>query len=372
MIYSPSPVTTQQSTVFGHSIVELSNRFGTPLLAFDAPTIRETLSAFAAFDSVRVCNRRGLSEGVLGVVAAGGFAVAGTNASELRQGISRRMTRVICDTDFLDRETVAVVAEHGLHVVCGSVDMIDQVGQVRPGADVSLRVDLCGDDSCDGIPHDQIEDCLFRADQYGVMVTGLAFDVSKISTADVVAMIGSRAQHAATVIGRTLSSLCVVGELTGESFPVWDNVRRAIANDIGHAVRLDVRIDQSVFAPAGTLIAEIRAIVRRGNHWLYRAAIPDVESFSEAVVRGEKPISICPRQAIDYARPVMDVILGGQGDVAVGADAISNSLPVAVIGDFAVIGHCGDEYSAATASTVGVSIVLVDGENVSHCRPRMN
>jgi diaminopimelate decarboxylase len=67
----------------------------------------------------------------------------------------------------------------------GSPDMIHQLGQRAPGRNITLRINpgfghghsqktnTGGEQSKHGIWHEQLDDCLLRADRHGLVVTGI-------------------------------------------------------------------------------------------------------------------------------------------------------------------------------------------------------
>ena len=88
---------------------------------------------------------------------------------------------IVYTADIFDREALDLVVKHSLPVNCGSPDMISQLGERRPGADdvESIRIRSwparnkyrwAAEQAQSGTPD---YECLRRADQTGVTVTGL-------------------------------------------------------------------------------------------------------------------------------------------------------------------------------------------------------
>ena len=95
------------------------------------------------------------------------------------------MHPIVYTADIFDRESLDAVAKHGIHVNCGSADMIEQVAERVPGAEITLRVNpgfghghsqktnTGGEGSKHGIWHGEIPEVLRRAEWAGLAVTGL-------------------------------------------------------------------------------------------------------------------------------------------------------------------------------------------------------
>ena len=79
---------------------------------------------------------------------------------------------IVYTADIFDRDAMRLVIEHGIHVNVGSPDMIDQLGEVAPGHNITLRINpgfghghsqktnTGGEHSKHGIWHQQFDDCL--------------------------------------------------------------------------------------------------------------------------------------------------------------------------------------------------------------------
>ena len=92
---------------------------------------------------------------------------------------------VVYTADIFDRESLDLVSEKKIHCNLGSPDMLDQLAERMPGSEVTLRINpgfghghtqktnTGGPQSKHGIWHDQLTDCLQRADHLGLRVVGL-------------------------------------------------------------------------------------------------------------------------------------------------------------------------------------------------------
>ena len=181
------PFQTLRTSIAGAAVRDLASRFGTPTYVYDAAKIVERMPRPRAVrrDPLR-------PEGLLeprdsrpGPAArrAGRCGQRGRNSA----GPSRPVTRperntpqIVYTADIFDREALDLVVELGIHVNCGSPDMIDQLGERAPGRDITLRINpgfghghsqktnTGGEQSKHGIWHEQLADCLRRADHHGL------------------------------------------------------------------------------------------------------------------------------------------------------------------------------------------------------------
>ena len=71
-------------------------------------------------------------------------AVSTERSAALTAGYSADASKaeIVYTADLFDRAALEMVVEHGLVVNCGSPDMISQLGEVRPGAEVTLESTL--------------------------------------------------------------------------------------------------------------------------------------------------------------------------------------------------------------------------------------
>ena len=94
--------------------------------------------------------------------------------------------------EVFDREALALVVELGVHCNCGSPDMLEQLGRVAPGSEITLRINpgfghghsqktnTGGAGSKHGIWHTQIANCIERGAKYDITITGLHMHLSLI------------------------------------------------------------------------------------------------------------------------------------------------------------------------------------------------
>lgn len=389
---------TLRTQFAGLSITELAEQFGTPTYLYDAKIIRQKVADLAAFDVVRYAQKACSNLAILDRVRRAGALVDAVSAGEIRRALAAgyRPSEIVYTADIFDAAALELVVQHNLHVNCGSPEMIDQLGEVRPGADITLRVNpgfghghsqktnTGGPQSKHGIWHDQVDDCLRRADHYGITVTGLHMHIGSGTDLEHLAQVCEAMERIALVIGRTLTTISAGGGLPvpyrsnetyvdiDDYFRLWDATRNRLAEAFGHSIRLEIEPGRYLAAEAGCLVAEVRAIKKMGDN-LFFLVDAGFNDLARPVMYGAyHPIAIAPRDG-STDRPEVDAVVGGplceSGDIFTqkeGGYVDSRRLPMARVGDFLLLENAG-AYGFVMASnynskTRPAEVMIEDGE----------
>ena len=137
---------TARTEIAGQSIADLVKSFGTPLYVYDISVVQERISDLAAFDRIRYAQKACSNLAILDRMRRKGVVVDAVSAGEIRRAIAAGFSTdpakhdIVYTADIFDREALELVVEHSLSVNCGSPDMISQLGERRPGAEVTLRI----------------------------------------------------------------------------------------------------------------------------------------------------------------------------------------------------------------------------------------
>lgn len=398
-----APVFPTMLTEFaGQSIRELAEQYGTPLYVYDAARIARRIRDLAAFDVVRYAQKACSNLAILDRARRAGAVVDAVSAGEIRRALAAGfephgpVPGIVYTADIFDREALDLAVELGLHVNCGSPDMIDQLGERRPGAEITLRINpgfghghsrktnTGGEHSKHGIWHEQIDDCLLRADRHGVTVTGLHMHIGSGTDMQHLSQVCEAMERTVGSIGRTITTISTGGGLpvpyrSDESyidleqyFALWDAARERISRFLGHRVRLEIEPGRYLVAEAGMLLAEIRAVKTMGDNRFYLVDAGFNDLARPAMYGSHHPIAVCPRDGAVRERPETDVIVGGplceSGDIFTqqeGGFVSSRSLPAAAVGDYIAILNAG-AYGFAMSSnynskTRSAEVLIEDG-----------
>lgn len=357
----------------GLPVADLADRFGTPTYLYDAELIGQRVADLMAFDVVRFAQKACSNLAILDRVRRAGALVDAVSAGEIQRALAAgyRASEIVYTADIFDAAALELVLEHKLHVNCGSPDMIDQLGDRWPGADITLRINpgfghghsqktnTGGPQSKHGIWHEQVDDCLRRADQYGITVTGLHMHIGSGTDLEHLGQVCESLERTALAVGRTLTTISAGGGLPvpyregetyvsiDEYFRLWDRTRNRLAQAFDHQIRLEIEPGRYLVAEAGCLVAEIRAIKKMGEN-LFFLVDAGFNDLARPVMYGAyHPIAIAPRDGATD-RPEVEAVVGGplceSGDIFTqkeGGYVDSRRLPMARVGDLLLLENAG-------------------------------
>jgi diaminopimelate decarboxylase len=364
---------TLRSELAGLKIADLAAQFGTPTYVYDVDKISQRIADLSAFDCVRYAQKACGNIAILDRARRAGVKVDAVSCGEIRRALAAgyAASDIVYTADIFDAASLDLVKELHLEVNCGSPDMIDQLGDVRPGANVTLRINpgfghghsqktnTGGPQSKHGIWFDQIDDCLWRADRYGITVTGLHMHIGSGTDLQHLSQVCEAMEKTAVAVGRTVTTISAGGGLPvpyrdGESFvdldayfQLWDATRNRLAEKFGHSIRLEIEPGRYLVAESGTLVAEIRAIKKMGENLFYLVDAGFNDLARPVMYGAYHPISICPRDGATD-RPEVDAVVGGplceSGDIFTqkeGGFVDSRRLPIAKVGDYLMLENAG-------------------------------
>ena len=358
-------------------VAELAARFGTPLFAYDVAAIESRLARLASFDVVRYAQKAWSNLAVLDWLRRRGVLVDAVSAGEILRALAAGFEPqgnpppIVYTADIFDHDALQLVVEHGIHVNCGSPDMISQLGEAAPGSEITLRINpgfghghsqktnTGGPQSKHGIWHEQLEACLQQADRFGLAVTGIHMHIGSGCDFEHLSQVCHAVEKMARQAGRRVTSISTGGGLPipyredepeidiEEYFRLWDETRKRLEEAFGHAVRLETEPGRYLVAEAGYLVTEIRAVKEMGGNTFYLVDA-GFHNLARPVLYGAyHPMSVCP---VDSTRSTQlrPVIVGGplceSGDIFTqreGGFIDPRPLPAAQVGDYLVIGGAG-------------------------------
>jgi diaminopimelate decarboxylase len=404
-----SEFSTIRTEIGGLPVSDLAKQFGTPTYVYDAAKIVERINDLSAFDAIRYAQKANSNLAIIDLVRRHGVLVDAVSAGEIHRALAAgykpggEPPAIVFTADIFDHDALAMVVKHDIHVNCGSPDMINQLGEIAPGRNITLRVNpgfghghsqktnTGGEQSKHGIWHEQIDDCLRRADQYGLGVTGLHMHIGSGTDLEHLAQVCGAMEKLALNVGRTVTNISAGGGLPiaykqqdsfvdiEQYFGLWDATRKRLEQSFGHKIALEIEPGRYLSAESGYLIAEIRAIKKMGGNTFY---IVDAgfNNLARPIMYGSyHPISIAPVSG-SRERGVQEVVVGGplceSGDIFTqeeGGFVAKRSLPVASVGDYLVI-ECAGAYGFVMSSNYNskpmAAEVLIQDEKAHLVRAR--
>lgn len=375
--------------VAGQPYAQLADQFGTPLYVYDATVIERRITELAPFDVTRYAQKACSNLAILDFMRRRGVVVDTVSAGEIQRSLQAGYLpgvgphpQIVYTADLFDREALALVTEHQIAVNCGSPDMIDQLGAVTPGCEITLRINpgfghghsqktnTGGAGSKHGIWHTQVEECVRRAARFGITVTGLHMHIGSGTDMDHLSRVCQAMETAARQAGPQIHTISAGGGLptpyraedqrvdVAAYFGLWDATRQRLASEFGHAITLEIEPGRYLVAESGSLLSEIRAVKQMGEN-LYYVVDAGFNNLARPILYGAyHPMAVCYRGAEPEhsTQKLQPVVVGGplceSGDIftqAEGGYISPRELPVAAVGDFLVIG-CTGAYGSVMGS----------------------
>jgi len=402
---------------------ELARAHGTPLWVYDADTLRARVEQLRPFDTIRFAQKACSNTHVLRLLRGLGVMVDAVSAGEIERALHAgydardEHAGIVFTADEIDRNTLELVARHGIPVNAGSVDMLDQLGhhlgeranghrvwlRINPGFGHghSRKTNTGGEHSKHGIWPADIPAALEAIARHGLRLVGLHMHIgSGVDYGHLARVCDAMVAHVQDVVahGHDVTAISAGGGLsipyrvgdpvvdTAHYFSLWDGARRRLAAELGHPVSLEIEPGRFLVAEAGAMVAEVRAVKAMGaNHFVLCDA-----GFNElvrpAMYGGFHAISVLPRA---NAAVRADLGLAGERRPTVVAGPLCESgdvftqdaggvveprpLAPAEVGDLLVF-HDTGAYGASMSSNYNTrplaAEVLVDGATARVIRRR--
>jgi diaminopimelate decarboxylase len=361
----------------GVAVRDIAERFGTPTFVYDAATIAARVRSLSRFDVVRYAQKACSNIAVLDLVRREGALVDATSAGEMYRAFragyaaSGDPAPVVYTADIFDRASLDLVAERGVHVNCGSPDMIDQLAARVGRTGVTLRINpgfghghsrktnTGGDHSKHGIWFEDLPEIVGRTAGLGMTISGLHVHIGSGSDLEHLSQVCEAMVVLAERVGLQIHSISAGGGLpvpykAGDAtmdvdayFTLWDQARRRLEQSFGHPVRLEIEPGRYLVADSGYLVTEIRATKRMGGNRFCLVDAGFNNLVRPAMYGSWHPMAVAPSDgATDL--PLEEAIVGGplceSGDIFTQASdglVCHVSLPQARVGDYLVIGVAG-------------------------------
>ncbi len=373
----PASSSHYRPTIAGLPVTELAHSFGTPLYVYSPETIERRLAELKAFDTIRYAQKANSNGVLLTWLRDRGVLVDAVSEGELLHalavGFSARGTPppVVFTADLFEHRALARVVESGVHVNCGSADMIEQLGAFRSQGEITLRINpgfghghsrktnTGGEWSKHGIWHEEAPACVRRARAVGLEVTGLHLHIGSGTDLAQLGRVGDALERIGRSIDAPLRTISVGGGLPVALFPEDDELdvaayaehclaaRDRLAQALGSPLHLEVEPGRRLVAESGTLITEIRAIKRTGRQLFYLVDAGFHTLMRPAMYGARHPVRLGARET-EPSRTVEPVVIAGplceSGDVFTqDAQGVVEpiSLPEACVGELLVLEGVG-------------------------------
>lgn len=135
----PRPLNQTETDLNADNLLRLPAEFGCPVWVYDAQIVREKIAALHQFDVVRFAQKACSNIHILRLMREQGVKVDSVSLGEIERALAAGFDpkadsdAIVFTADLIDDATLARVHELQIPVNAGSVDMLEQLGQVsRP------------------------------------------------------------------------------------------------------------------------------------------------------------------------------------------------------------------------------------------------
>jgi len=382
-------------------LARLADTYGTPLWIYDAAVIRQRIDQLRAFDVIRFAQKACSNIHVLRLMRDQGVLVDAVSEGELQRALAAGFSPegnppgIVLTADLLDTSTLVRVAEHGVEVNAGSIDMLEQLGRAHPGHRVWLRVNpgfghghsqktnTGGENSKHGIWHADLPEAMAVLRRFHLELVGIHMHIGSGVDYGHLEQVCDAMVRTVLSLDHDLEAISTGGGLsipyqdheprvdTAHYFAKWDDARQRIAQALGHPVRMEIEPGRFLVAESGILLSQVRAVKEMGaNHFVLADA--GFNDLMRPVLYGSyHGISLFHRDGSLPGNELRPTVVAGplceSGDVFTQHDGglvHPRPLPTAQVGDYLVF-HDTGAYGASMSSNFNsrplLPEVLVDG-----------
>ncbi|ENR0231955.1 diaminopimelate decarboxylase [Enterobacter bugandensis] len=383
----PRPLNQTDTDLNAENLLRLPAEFGCPVWVYDAQIVREKIAALHQFDVVRFAQKACSNIHILRLMREQGVKVDSVSLGEIERALAAGFDpktdpdAIVFTADVIDDATLARVHELQVPVNAGSVDMLEQLGQVSPGHRVWLRVNpgfghghsqktnTGGENSKHGIWYADMPAALEVLQRYSLKLVGIHMHIGsgvdyghleQVCGAMVRQVVGFGQDLEAISAGGGLSIPYREGEEaidTDHYYGLWSAARDQIAAHLGHAVKLEIEPGRFLVAEAGVLVAQVRSVKEMGSrHFvlidagfndLMRPSMYGSYHHITALAADGRGLTHAPRRETVVAGPLCE-----SGDVFTqqeGGKVETRALPEVKPGDYLVL-HDTGAYGASMSS----------------------
>ncbi|MED5641232.1 diaminopimelate decarboxylase [Enterobacter bugandensis] len=383
----PRPLNQTDTDLNAENLLRLPAEFGCPVWVYDAQIVREKIAALHQFDVVRFAQKACSNIHILRLMREQGVKVDSVSLGEIERALAAGFDpktdpdAIVFTADVIDDATLARVHELQVPVNAGSVDMLEQLGQVSPGHRVWLRVNpgfghghsqktnTGGENSKHGIWYADMPAALEVLQRYSLKLVGIHMHIgSGVDYGHLEQVCGAMVRQVVD-FGQDLEAISAGGGLsipyregeeaidTDHYYGLWSAARDQIAAHLGHAVKLEIEPGRFLVAEAGVLVAQVRSVKEMGSrHFvlidagfndLMRPSMYGSYHHITALAADGRDLTHAPRRETVVAGPLCE-----SGDVFTqqeGGKVETRALPEVKPGDYLVL-HDSGAYGASMSS----------------------
>lgn len=381
----PRALNDTSTALSAANLLALPPRFGCPVWAYDAAIISQRISQLQHFDVIRFAQKACSNIHILRLMREQGVKVDSVSLGEieraLKAGFEPGGEDIVFTADVLDHATLARVSELKIPVNAGSIDMLEQLGQVSAGHPVWLRINpgfghghsqktnTGGENSKHGIWYADLPQAVAKVQQYGLKLIGLHMHIGSGVDYQHLERVCDAMVQQVIALGQDITAISAGGGLSipyqqGEEaintehyYGLWNRARERVAAHLGHPVKLEIEPGRFLMAEAGVLVAEVRSVKQMGSRHFVLVDAGFNDLMRPAMYGSYHHISLLPADGRNTDnQPLQDTVIAGplceSGDVftqQAGGGIETRPLPQVWVGDYLVF-HDTGAYGSSMSS----------------------
>ena len=383
----PRPLNQTDTDLNADNLLRLPAEFGCPVWVYDAQIVCEKIAALHQFDVVRFAQKACSNIHILRLMREQGVKVDSVSFGEIERALAAGFDpkadgdAIVFTADVIDDATLARVHELQIPVNAGSVDMLEQLGQVSPGHRVWLRVNpgfghghsqktnTGGENSKHGIWFADMPAALEVLQRYNLKLVGIHMHIgSGVDYGHLEQVCGAMVRQVLD-FGQDLEAISAGGGLsipyregeeaidTDHYYGLWSAARDKIAAHLGHPVKLEIEPGRFLVAEAGVLVAQVRSVKEMGSRHFVLIDAGFNDLMRPSMYGSYHHITALAADGRDLINaPRVDTVVAGplceSGDVFTqqeGGKVETRALPEVKPGDYLVL-HDTGAYGASMSS----------------------
>ncbi|EGS1686300.1 diaminopimelate decarboxylase [Enterobacter cloacae] len=383
----PRPLNQTDTDLNADNLLRLPAEFGCPVWVYDAQIVREKIAALHQFDVVRFAQKACSNIHILRLMREQGVKVDSVSLGEIERALAAGFDpktdpdAIVFTADLIDDATLARVHELQIPVNAGSVDMLEQLGQVSPGHRVWLRVNpgfghghsqktnTGGENSKHGIWYADMPAALEVLQRYNLKLVGIHMHIgSGVDYGHLEQVCGAMVRQVID-FGQDLEAISAGGGLsipyregeeaidTAHYYGLWSAARDKVAAHVGHPVKLEIEPGRFLVAESGVLVAQVRSVKEMGSRHFVLIDAGFNDLMRPSMYGSYHHISALAADGRDLTdAPRIDTVVAGplceSGDVFTqqeGGKVETRALPEVKPGDYLVL-HDTGAYGASMSS----------------------
>lgn len=383
----PRPLNNTDTALNAQNLLALPAEFGCPVWVYDADIIRQQIAQLRQFDVIRFAQKACSNIHILRLMREQGVKVDSVSQGEIERALVagykplENPDDIVFTADMIDQPTLALVAEQQIPVNAGSVDMLQQLGEVSPGHRVWLRVNpgfghghsqktnTGGENSKHGIWHGDLPQALEVIERYKLHLVGIHMHIgSGVDYGHLEQVCGAMVQQVID-FGQDLEAISAGGGLsipyregeetidTSHYYGLWNAAREKIAQHLGHPVKLEIEPGRFLVAESGVLVAQVRSVKNMGSRHFVLIDAGFNDLMRPSMYGSYHHISALAGDGRELAAlPLVETVVAGplceSGDVFTqqeGGKVETRTLPPVQVGDYLVL-HDTGAYGASMSS----------------------